>query len=144
VQSYPQDQVTNFDKLTYAGNLANLRAVEHHPGYSFFHGDICDLGALMEAMPQGIDAVVHFAAESHLDRRINGAAEFVATNVLDTQLLLGASRNRKAGRFFHISTDEVGGSRAPGQWLREDSPLAPRRPYAASRTAAQHLVRAAG
>ncbi len=144
VKRFPQDQIINFDKLTYAGNLANLASVEFNNSYSFIRGDIRDSDALLEAIPHGADAVVHFAAESHVDRSIHGAAEFVSTNALGTQVLLDASRHRKVARFMHISTDEVGGSMNSEEWLKEDSPLKPRSPYAASKTAAEHLVRAAG
>jgi dTDP-glucose 4,6-dehydratase len=144
VKRFPQDQIINFDKLTYAGNLANLAAVEKHEGYSFVRGDIRHFDALLEAIPHGADAVVHFAAESHVDRSILGASEFVSTNALGTQILLDAARHRKVARFLHISTDEVGGSMHSEEWLKEDSALKPRSPYAASKTAAEHLVRAAG
>ncbi len=141
---HPESPVVNFDKLTYAGNLANLASVQSHDAYSFAMGDICDQRALLEAMPHGADAIVHFAAESHVDRSISGAAEFILTNVLGTQMLLDVARQRKVKRFLHISTDEVGGSMAPSEWFHEDSPLDPRSPYSASKAAAEHLVRAAG
>jgi dTDP-glucose 4,6-dehydratase len=141
---FPAVEVINYDKLTYAGNLANLTSVEDRPNYHFVRGDVCDGEALLEHIPHGCDAVVHFAAESHVDRSIDGAHEFVLTNVVGTQILLDAARARKVKRFLHISTDEVGGSMRPDQWLREDSPLDPRSPYAASKTAAEHMVRAAG
>lgn len=137
-------EVINFDKLTYAGNLENLSSIEHLPNYQFVRGDICDAKALTEAIPHGCDAIVHFAAESHVDRSIHGAHEFVVTNVMGTQVLLDAARTRQVKRFLHISTDEVGGTMRPGQWLRRSSRLDPRSPYAASKTAAEHLVRAAG
>jgi dTDP-glucose 4,6-dehydratase len=136
-------RVINFDKLTYAGNLDNLADVAANDGYSLVVGDICDASAVAEAMPEGCDAVVHFAAESHVDRSILSAAEFVRTNVLGTQVMLDVARHRKAGRFLHISTDEVGGDLEPGVWMNEESPLAPSSPYAASKTAAEHFVRAA-
>jgi dTDP-glucose 4,6-dehydratase len=144
IRRFPLDEIVNFDKLTYAGNLANLAAVQRHPAYSFVHGDICDRIALLEAIPERVDTVVHFAAESHVDRSFAGAAEFVRTNVLGTQVLLDAARERRAKRFLHISTDEVGGSMGPDEWFHEESPLDPRSPYAASKAAAEHLVRAAG
>jgi len=143
-EKFPEGDIINFDKLTYAGNLANLHAVERHPRYTFVRGDICDRNALLEAMPANVDAIVHFAAESHVDRSITGAAEFVRTNVLGTQVLLDVARERGAKRFLHISTDEVGGTMGPDEWFFEDSKLDPRSPYAASKTAAEHLVRAAG
>lgn len=141
---HPECRIVNFDKLTYAGNLANLESVESHRGYSFVRGDVCDREALLAAIPDNADAIVHFAAESHVDRSFNGAAEFVRTNVLGTQVLLDSARERRVKRFLHISTDEVGGSMGPDEWFHEQSPLDPRSPYAASKAAAEHLVRAAG
>jgi dTDP-glucose 4,6-dehydratase len=135
--------VINFDRLTYAGNLENLAAVAGDPKYSLVVGDICDPAAVMEALPEGCDAIVHFAAESHVDRSIMSAADFVRTNVLGTQVLLDAARHRSVKRFLHISTDEVGGDMEPGEWLQIDSPLEPSSPYAATKTGAEHLVRAA-
>ena len=143
VRLYPEQQVINFDLLTYAGNLENLTSIEKHPSYRMVAGDICDAEAVHAALPEGCDAIVHFAAESHVDRSILSAAEFVRTNVLGTQVLLDAARARNVKRFLHISTDEVGGSMDDGQFFKEDSPLNPSSPYAASKTAAEHLVRAA-
>jgi dTDP-glucose 4,6-dehydratase len=143
VRLYPTQPIVNFDNLTYAGNLENLASVASHPTYSFVKGDVCNPEQVLAALPQGCDAVVHFAAESHVDRSILSAAEFVRTNVLGTQVVLDAARARGVRRFLHISTDEVGGSIPEGQLFREDSPLAPSSPYAASKTAAEHLVRAA-
>ncbi len=143
IQNYPDDTVINFDALTYAGNLENLASIASHPTYRMVRGDICDVEAVRAALPEECDAVVNFAAESHVDRSILSAAEFVRTNVLGTQVLLDVAREKRVKRFLHISTDEVGGSiPAPGLF-REDSPLAPSSPYAASKTAAEHLVRAA-
>ena len=139
----PAQPVINFDKLTYAGNLENLASVASHPSYEMVRGDICDAESVLTAIPQNCEAVVHFAAESHVDRSILSAAEFVRTNVLGTQVLLDAARARGVKRFLHISTDEVGGSMEPGRLFSEDSPLDPSSPYAASKTAAEHLVRAA-
>jgi len=136
-------RVINFDKLTYAGNLDNLAPVAANTNYSLVRGDVCDAKAVSEAMPDKVDAVVHFAAESHVDRSILSAEEFVRANVLGTQVMLDVARHRKAGRFLHISTDEVGGDMLPDAWFREDSPLRPSSPYAASKTAAEHFVRAA-
>ncbi len=136
-------RIINFDKLTYAGNLGNLATVADHPNYSLALGDVCVASAVAEALPEQCDAVVHFAAESHVDRSILSAEEFVRTNVLGTQVMLDVARHRRAGRFLHISTDEVGGDMEPDEWFREDSPLEPNSPYAASKTAAEHFVRAA-
>jgi dTDP-glucose 4,6-dehydratase len=138
----PRARIINFDKLTYAGNLDNLAAVASHPNYSFVRGDVCDPDAVAAAMPEGCE-VVHFAAESHVDRSILSASEFVLTNVLGTQVMLDAARHRHAKRFLHISTDEVGGDMEAAEWFHENSPLEPNSPYAASKTAAEHFVRAA-
>ncbi|MFI9104694.1 dTDP-glucose 4,6-dehydratase [Streptomyces fildesensis] len=123
--------VTVLDKLTYAGNPENLAPVAHLPGYRFAHGDICDADFVASVLP-GHDAVVHFAAESHVDRSITGAAAFVTTNVLGTQTLLDAAHKLGIGRFVHVSTDEVYGSISEGSWT-EDWPLAPNSPYAAAK-----------
>ncbi|MDE3197761.1 MAG: dTDP-glucose 4,6-dehydratase [Acidobacteriota bacterium] len=143
VAQNPSDEVINFDALTYAGNLENLAPVAQAPNYRLVRGDIRDENAVNAALPEACDAVVNFAAESHVDRSILSAKEFVETNVLGTQVLLDIARHKKAGRFLHISTDEVGGSMRPGEWFSEDMPLNPSSPYAASKTAAEHLVRAA-
>jgi dTDP-glucose 4,6-dehydratase len=142
-QAIQKHGVINFDKLTYAGNLDNLASVSGSPGYSLVVGDVCDAGAVAAALPENCDAVVHFAAESHVDRSILSAEEFVRTNVLGTQVMLDVARHRKAGRFLHISTDEVGGDMPADGWFREEDRLSPNSPYAASKTAAEHFVRAA-
>ena len=141
VQSY---RIINYDKLTYAGNLDNLASIADHPNYSLVAGDVCDAKAVAAALPENCDGIVHFAAESHVDRSILSAEEFVRTNVLGTQVMLDVARHRKVKRFLHISTDEVGGDMPPEGWFHEDSPLCPNSPYAASKTGAEHLVRAAG
>lgn len=141
--SYPafaDADVTVLDKLTYAGNIENLAPVANSPRYHFVQGDICDSGLLAELMP-GFDAVVHFAAESHVDRSITGAADFVLTNVLGTQQLLQAALNAQVERFVHVSTDEVYGSIETGSWP-EDWPLAPNSPYSASKASSDLLARA--
>jgi dTDP-glucose 4,6-dehydratase len=130
--------VTVLDNLSYSGNLANLAPIADHPGYTFVHGDICDPDLVDQLMP-GHDAVVHFAAESHVDRSISSAAPFVATNVLGTQVLLEAARRRGTSRFVHVSTDEVYGSIDQGSWT-EDSALAPRSPYSASKAGSDLLA----
>jgi dTDP-glucose 4,6-dehydratase len=142
-QAIQKHRIVNFDKLTYAGNLDNLASVSGNPGYSLVVGDVCDAGAVAAALPENCDAVVHFAAESHVDRSILSAEEFVRTNVLGTQVMLDVARHRKAGRFLHISTDEVGGDMPADGWFREEDRLSPNSPYAASKTAAEHFVRAA-
>jgi dTDP-glucose 4,6-dehydratase len=130
--------VTVLDKLTYSGNRANLDPVAADPRLRFVEGDICDPGTVDEVMA-GHDAVVHFAAESHVDRSIAGARPFVVTNVLGTQTLLDAALRHGVGRFLHVSTDEVYGSIATGSWT-EEWPLAPRSPYAASKAGSDLLT----
>jgi dTDP-glucose 4,6-dehydratase len=142
-QAIQKHRIINFDKLTYAGNLDNLASVAGNPAYSLVVGDVCDAPAVAAALPENCDAIVHFAAESHVDRSILSAEEFVRTNVLGTQVMLDVARHRKAGRFLHISTDEVGGDMPPDGWFREEDRLSPSSPYAASKTAAEHFVRAA-
>ncbi|MBO4205433.1 dTDP-glucose 4,6-dehydratase [Micromonospora echinofusca] len=130
--------VTVLDKLTYCGNRANLDPVRDDPRLRFVHGDICDAD-LVDAVVAGQDVIVHFAAESHVDRSIVGAAPFVTTNVLGTQTLLDAALRHGTGRFVHISTDEVYGSIAHGSWT-EETPLAPNSPYAAAKAGADLLA----
>ncbi|MBI3652970.1 MAG: dTDP-glucose 4,6-dehydratase [Acidobacteria bacterium] len=142
LKQYPDYKVINFDKLTYAGNLDNLRDVADNSKYSFIRGDICDRQAVDEAI-KGADVVINFAAESHVDRSIEGANEFIKTNVLGTQTLLDAARTAHVYRFMQISTDEVMGSCEANEYFTESSPLRPNSPYAASKTAAEHFVRAA-
>ncbi|MCB0918895.1 MAG: dTDP-glucose 4,6-dehydratase [Actinobacteria bacterium] len=131
--------VTVLDKLTYAGNLANLAPVMARDNLRFVQGDICDGDLLAELMPSQ-DAVVHFAAESHVDRSITGASEFVVTNVLGTQKLLQAALDNGVGTFVHVSTDEVYGSIDEGSWP-EDFPLQPNSPYAASKASSDLVAR---
>jgi dTDP-glucose 4,6-dehydratase len=130
--------VTVLDKLTYSGNRANLAPVEADPRLTFVHGDICDPG-LVDDVVAGQDAVVHFAAESHVDRSIAGAGPFVTTNVVGTQVLLDAALRHRTGRFLHVSTDEVYGSIESGSWT-EDWPVAPRSPYSASKAGSDLLA----
>ncbi len=137
----PDCHIVNFDALTYAGNLENLSDVEKHPRYQFIKGDICDEAAVARAM-EGVDVVVNFAAESHVDRSIMDPGIFVRVNVMGTQLLLHAARKCNVSRFVHISTDEVYGSLGPTGLFTEDSPLQPNSPYSASKTAADLFVRA--
>ncbi|KOT88513.1 dTDP-glucose 4,6-dehydratase [Streptomyces sp. NRRL F-5755] len=130
--------VTVLDALTYAGNRAGLAPVEGDPRFSFVHGDIRDR-PLVDSLLAGHDAVVHFAAESHVDRSIAGGTEFAATNVLGTQVLLESAVQHRIARFVHVSTDEVYGSIADGSWT-EDEPLAPNSPYAASKAGSDLLA----
>ncbi|UMP01865.1 dTDP-glucose 4,6-dehydratase [Amycolatopsis sp. EV170708-02-1] len=127
------------DKLTYAGNEANLEPVRKNPRYRFEKGDICD-AALVSELMRGVDLVVHFAAESHVDRSIAGAADFVLTNVLGTQTLLQAALEAEVGKFVHVSTDEVYGSIDEGSWA-EDHALEPNSPYSASKASSDLLAR---
>jgi dTDP-glucose 4,6-dehydratase len=132
--------VTVLDKLTYAGNRANLEPVAASPGFSFIRGDICDAALLARVVP-GHDAVINFAAETHVDRSIAGAAEFVATNAMGVQVLLQACLDAGVARVVQVSTDEVYGSVDHGSW-KEDTPLAPNSPYAAAKAGGDLLARA--
>jgi dTDP-glucose 4,6-dehydratase len=143
MKRHPEERVINFDKLTYAGNLENLREESQRANYEMIRGDVAEFDDVEQALPQDCDAVVHFAAESHVDRSILSAAEFIRTNVLGTQVLLDVARRKRARRFLHISTDEVGGSMEPDEFFHEGSPLKPSSPYAASKAGAEHLVTAA-
>ncbi|MEU6061578.1 dTDP-glucose 4,6-dehydratase [Streptomyces sp. NPDC047097] len=134
----PLAAVTVLDRLTYAGNRANLAPVADHPALTFVHGDIRDAD-LVDRLAADHDDLVHFAAESHVDRSILGAAEFVRTNVLGTQTLLDAALRHRMRAFVHISTDEVYGSIDTGSWT-ESEPLAPNSPYAASKASADLLA----
>jgi dTDP-glucose 4,6-dehydratase len=129
----------NYDKLTYAGNLANLKEVAEDRNYSFVKGDICD-GPGVEAAMRGCDAVVHFAAESHVDRSIYEPAPVIETNIKGTFTLLEVARALRIGRFVHISTDEVYGDLPPGAFADEMSLLKPSSPYSASKAGADLLV----
>jgi dTDP-glucose 4,6-dehydratase len=132
--------IVNYDKLTYAGNLANLESVADCPNYGFIRGDICD-AASVEAALQHCDVVVHFAAESHVDRSIYEPAPVIQTNVTGTFTLLEIARKLSVRRFVHISTDEVYGDLPAGTFADEDAPLQPSSPYSASKAAADLLVR---
>jgi len=144
LEELPRVSVTNFDALTYAGNLDNLAGLDP-ARHRFVRGDVCDPGAVLAALGRGADALVNFAAESHVDRSIHSAAEFVRTNVLGTQVLLDAARERGVKRFLQVSTDEVMGSlpERVDAFFTESSPFEPNSPYAASKAAAEHLCRAA-
>jgi dTDP-glucose 4,6-dehydratase len=135
---YERARVTVLDKLTYAGNADNIPI--GHERLTFVRGDVCDPDVLAEVLP-GHDAVVHFAAESHVDRSVTGAAPFVTTNVLGTQTLLDACVRDRIPRVVHVSTDEVYGSIASGSWT-EDWPLAPNSPYAAAKAGSDLIARA--
>jgi dTDP-glucose 4,6-dehydratase len=135
-------EVVNFDKLTYAGNAENLEGIASNPRYLFVCGDIADPQTVSDALAKGADAVVNFAAETHVDRSIEDASPFLRTNVLGTHCLLEAARKVRLPRFVHISTDEVYGSAEPGNSFTEEATLDPRSPYAASKASADHLVSA--
>ena len=140
----PDCRVVNFDALTYAGNLDNLAGLDP-ARHQFVRGDISDRAAVLAALEEGADAVVNFAAESHVDRSISSADEFIRANVLGTQVLLDAARARGVRRFVQVSTDEVMGSLPDDDaaFFTESSPFEPNSPYAASKAAAEHFVRAA-
>lgn len=139
----PGCTIINFDALTYAGNLNHLASIDARR-HRFIRGDIADRQAVLEALPAETDAIVHLAAESHVDRSIASADAFLRTNVIGTQVLLDAARERGVKRFLHVSTDEVLGSLNEGEpAFTEAAPIAPNNPYAASKAAAEHLVRAA-
>jgi len=148
VNKYPDYQIFNLDKLTYAGNLENLKDVDQQPNYHFIKADIVD-GALMSSLfeKHRFDAVIHLAAESHVDRSISNPDEFVLTNVLGTLHLLKAFKDLWKGDysdklFYHISTDEVYGSLEHGGFFTEQTPIDPQSPYSASKAASDHFVKA--
>ena len=142
LKNYPEDHVTNLDALTYAGNIDSLADLEGKPNYQFVKGDICD-PALVDNLVKGMDLIVHFAAESHVDRSIKNSADFIHTNVEGTRNLLEAAKNNGNIRFHHISTDEVFGALAfDAPKFNEKTPYDPRSPYSASKAASDHLVRA--
>jgi len=132
--------VVNYDKLTYAGNLANLESIADNPNYRFVRGDICDLAAVEAAMI-GCSAVVHFAAESHVDRSIYEPGPVIETNITGTFVLIQIARKIGIERFVHVSTDEVYGDMLPDAFATEDSPLQPSSPYSASKASSDMLVR---
>ena len=142
LEKYPEVKITNLDALTYAGNLENLKSVENNPNYKFVHGDITDKKLVNDLMKE-VDLVVHFAAESHVDRSIKDSDIFARTNINGTLNLLEAARDKGGVRFHHISTDEVFGSLALDEpAFNEQSCYDPRSPYSASKASADHLVRA--
>lgn len=140
IRSHPDTNVTVLDKLTYAGNLKNLDIVDDSPRYRFVHGDICD-AELVHALAREHDAIVNFAAETHVDRSLLAAGVFIQTDVIGTFVLLEAARAAKHSRFLQVSTDEVYGDVPEGQ-SREHDPLRPRSPYSASKAGAEMLIAA--
>jgi len=147
LKKYPEDSIVNLDKLTYAGNPENLKDVEHNKNYKFVKGDICDAELVNKLMKdENIDTIVHFAADSHVDRSILDPSPFIKTNIVGTYTLLEAARKNKdkINKFYHVSTDEVFGSLEldSREKFNENTPYNPRSPYSASKASADHLVRA--
>lgn len=156
VKNYPDYKIYNLDKLTYAGNLENLREIENHPNYTFIKGDIVDADFINKIFAEhAFDGVIHLAAESHVDRSITNPLEFIMTNIVGTANLLNAAKSNWVGvanpdqrrseanpRFYHISTDEVYGSLGKEGYFTEETAYDPRSPYSASKASSDHLVRA--
>ena len=141
LSAHPDYKIINLDALTYAGNIENLNDVKNNPNYTFVHGDICDKKLVYE-LTEGVDAVINFAAESHVDRSITGPEIFIETNVKGTLNLLQAAREFSTSRYLQVSTDEVYGSLGKTGYFYETTPLAPNSPYSASKASADMLVRA--
>jgi len=148
VQNYPNYRIINLDKLTYAGNLENLRDIENAPNYVFIKGDILDMALVQDLFREyQVDSVIHLAAESHVDRSISNPMQFIETNIVGTVTLLNAARAAWEGdyegkRFYHVSTDEVYGTLGETGLFTEDTSYDPRSPYSASKASSDHLVRA--
>ncbi len=142
LKEHPEYKLINLDALTYAGNLENLADIEDKPNYSFVKGDIRDKELVDKIVGDGVDHIVNFAAESHVDRSIEGPEIFILTNILGTQVLLDAARKHGIKKFLQVSTDEVYGSLGPTGYFTEETPLAPNSPYSASKTSADLIVRA--
>ncbi len=140
LKKYPDYHIVNLDKLTYAGNLDNLKEIEGHPNYTFIKGDICDVKVVSGAV-EGVDAIVNFAAETHVDRSILEPGSFIQTDVYGTYVLLEALKEKGISRYIQISTDEVYGSIEAGSFT-EESPLSPSSPYSASKAGSDMLVHA--
>ena len=153
VKNYPDYKIYNLDKLTYAGNLENLREIENHPNYTFIKGDIVDADFINKIFAEhGFDGVIHLAAESHVDRSITNPLDFIMTNIVGTANLLNAAKTiwaktlnlkpQTLNLFYHISTDEVYGSLGKDGYFTEETAYDPRSPYSASKASSDHLVRA--
>ncbi|MGW9531062.1 dTDP-glucose 4,6-dehydratase [Paenibacillus terrae] len=142
LKQHPDYEIVNIDALTYAGNLENLKSIENHPKHTFVKADITDAQAIDQLMQQGIDVVVNFAAESHVDRSILEPEVFVKTNVFGTQVLLDAAKKYNVTKFVQVSTDEVYGSLGETGLFTEETPLQPNSPYSASKAGGDLLVRA--
>ena len=138
LEKYPDYKITNLDKLTYAGNPDNLKDIESNPNYTFVKGDICDTDVVSKVM-QDVDQVIHFAAESHVDRSIKDSSVFVTTNVLGTNTLLSCALEYDIDKFIHVSTDEVYGSIDEGSFIETD-PLDPSSPYSSSKAGSDLLA----
>ncbi len=141
LKKYPKYKIINLDKLTYAGNSKNLKSIENKQNYRFIKGDICNY-RLVNKLVKKVEAILHFAAESHVDRSIENSTVFIKTNVLGTNILLDAAYRNGNKRFHHISTDEVFGELGKEGKFSEKTPYNPKSPYSASKSAADHLVRA--
>ncbi|MGM0884286.1 MAG: dTDP-glucose 4,6-dehydratase [Bacillota bacterium] len=142
IKNYPGYEIINVDALTYAGNLENLRSIEKHPNYTFVKADIAERNDLEPLFQKGIDAVINFAAESHVDRSILHPDIFVRTNILGTQTLLDLTKHYNVNKFVQVSTDEVYGTLGETGLFTEETPIAPNSPYSASKAGADLLVRA--
>lgn len=143
LEKHTEYHIINLDKLTYAGNLANLSDIDQHPGYTFVKGDICDVNLIHDLLRTNqVDAIVNFAAESHVDRSITSPGIFIQTNVTGTQVLLDACRTMGVKKYIQISTDEVYGSLGETGYFTEETPLSPNSPYSASKAGADLLVKA--
>jgi dTDP-glucose 4,6-dehydratase len=142
LEKYPNYKITNLDLLTYAGNLQNLKDIEKNNNYKFIKGDIADYKLVIKILIENkIEAVINFAAESHVDRSIQDPAPFITTNVFGTQILLQVSKENNIKRYIQVSTDEVYGSAEPDEYFTENTPLRPNSPYSASKASADLLVR---
>ena len=141
LKNHPEDEIVNLDSLTYCGNLENLKEIENNPKYKFIKGDICNV-ELVDGLVKQCDAIIHLAAESHVDRSILNPGPFINTNILGTATLLNAAIKYGNKRFHHVSSDEVFGSLGPTGSFNEKTPYDPHSPYSASKAASDHLVRA--
>ena len=143
LKKYPEDKIVNLDKLTYAGNLENLKSIKKNPNYEFVQGDICN-PQLVNSLTEKADTIVHFAAESHVDRSITDPAPFIKTNIEGTYVLLEVALKNKVRKFHHVSTDEVFGALELNskEKFNDNTPYNPRSPYSASKAASDHLVNA--
>ncbi|GMQ65172.1 dTDP-glucose 4,6-dehydratase [Vallitalea maricola] len=142
INKYDDYRIINLDELTYAGNLDNLMDIEDNPNYVFVRGDISNIDTLNRIMEKGVDYIINFAAESHVDRSIDSSNAFIKTNVMGTQVLLDASKKYKIKKYIQISTDEVYGSLGETGYFTEKTPISPNNPYSASKASADMLVRA--